>query len=285
MTAKPATILASETRLMKSKHTGRTYRITISLPYAYSKPGVKGGAFDNAPAAWPVVYLLDANWFFGMVTDTVRAMAWCGRTTEAIVVGIGYSENADPQETFREAMARRENDFTPVRSEVIEKEMTEGIRRPVYTGDAGNFLKFIKDELTPQVEKEFRADPSKRILAGHSLGGLFAAFALFEGPDLFNTFIIGSPYLAYGDKFTFKHEEAFAQKHKKLPANVYLFAGELEESVDDTTLTDSLRFAAVLQSRKYKGLSLVNQVFVDQNHCEVTAPGFQAGLKFALKKS
>ncbi len=60
--------------------------------------------------------------------------------------------------------------------------------------------------------------------------------------------------------------------------------GQLEEDINDCTVTDTLRLAAILQGRKYEGFSLVKQVFADQNHCEVAAPGFQAGLKFALKK-
>ena len=44
------------------------------------------------------------------------------------------------------------------------------------------------------------------------------------------------------------------------------------------------RLAAILQGRKYEGFSLVKHVFAHQNHCEVAAPGFQAGLKFALKR-
>jgi hypothetical protein len=74
------------------------------------------------------------------------------------------------------------------------------------------------------------------------------------------------------------------KKHKKLPAQIYLSAGELEEETDDTTLTNMYRFAALLESRKYKGFSLTKQVFLDNNHCEVNAPAFQAGLKLALKK-
>ena len=107
---------------------------------------------------------------------------------------------------------------------------------------------------------------------------------MFEAPGLFDTLIVGSPTLSYGNRFTFQREKAFAQEHKKLPANVYLFVGDLEEDIHDSTVTDTLRLAAILQGRKYEGLSLVKQVFQDQNHCEVAAPGFQAGLKFALRK-
>jgi uncharacterized protein len=283
MISGPATILASEMRMMESTHTGRKYRITISLPLGYSKSPVEGWPFNDIPVKWPVVYVLDANWYFGMVTDIIRPMAWCESTTDAIVVGIGYAEDADPIEAFRESFTRRNIDLTPVRDEDEEKSMEEQHKRPTPTGDAGNFHKFIKDELIPVVEKEYRADPSRRILVGHSYGGLFAAFALFEAPDLFDTLIVGSP-TPYGNRFTFQREEAFAKEHKKLPAKVYLYVGEFEEDINDTTVTDTLRLAAILQGRKYEGFSLVKQVFLDQNHCEVAAPGFQAGLKFALKK-
>jgi uncharacterized protein len=192
MNLQPATIVASETRLIASAITGRQYRITISLPYAYSKPHVEGWPFTDTPDRWPVVYLLDANWFFGMVTDVVHSMAWCGGTTDAIVVGIGYPEHENPQDTWLEAMVGRNVDFTPVPNEEREKRIGGMTKRPVQTGDARRFHQFIGDELIPVVEHDYLADPSRRILAGHSLGGSFAAFALFETPDLFDAFIIGS---------------------------------------------------------------------------------------------
>ncbi len=284
MTLEPATILGSEMRLLDSQQTGRKYRITVALPYAYSQPRVESWPFDDAPVQWPVVYLLDANWYFGMVTDIVRSTAWCRGTTDAIVVGIGYPEAEDPQETWREAFARRNMDFTAVRSEEREQQVGEMTNRPIRTGNAGHFHKFIKEELIPLVERSYRADPSRRILAGHSLGADFAAFALFEEPELFDAFIIGSCGPGDYDRFTFKSEEAFARDHTELPARVFLSVGELEERADSPAVTDTLRFATQMESRNYAGLTLVKQVFADRNHCEVVAPGLQAGLMFALKK-
>jgi uncharacterized protein len=284
MAAEPVTILGSEMHMMASQHTGRTYRVTVSLPLGYSASSGEDWPFHDTPARWPIVYVLDGNWYFGLVTDIIRPMSWCGSTTDAIVVGIGYPEDKNPKEAFRVSFTRRDYDLTPVRDEAVEKSMEAAHKRPVPNGDAGNFHRFIRGELVPFIEKEYRADPSKRILVGHSYGGLFALFGLFETPDLFNTLIIGSPTLSYGNRITFRQEETFAKEHRKLPARVYLFAGELEESLNDQTLTDTLRLAAILQGRNYEGFSLVKHVFPDQNHCEVAAPGFQAGLKLALKK-
>ncbi len=284
MPSESNTVLASETLELDSKHTGRKYRITVSLPLGYSKSPGETWPFNDTPQKWPVVYVLDGNWYSGLVTEIIRPMAWCGSTTDAIVVGIGYPECRDAVESFRVSFTRRNADLTPVRDEAEEKSMEERHKLPTPSGDSGRFLKFLQDEIIPMVEKEYRADPAGRILLGHSYGGLFGIFAMLEAPGLFDTLILGSPTLSYGNRFTFQREEAFARTHKQLPAKVYLFAGELEESINDCTLTDTLRLAAILQGRGYEGFSLFKKVFPDQNHCEVAAPGFQWGLKHALKK-
>lgn len=138
----------------------------------------------------------------------------------------------------------------------------------------------------PTASSEFcnTPDPARRILVGHSLGGLFAAFALFAEPGLFESYIIGSPALGYGERCVFQREEQFAWEHKELAARVHLWVGELEETADDSMVSDMVRFGAILESRKYEGLTLVKRIFADENHCEVLAPGFQASLKWALEK-
>lgn len=280
----PVTILGSEMHLIDSKQNGRTYRITVSLPLGYASAPGEDWPFHDPPAQWTTVYVLDGNWYTGMVTDIIRPMSWCGSTTDAIVVGIGYPEDADPREAFRTSLTRRDHDLTPVRDEAVEQSMSAAHKRPTPNGDAAGFHKFIKDELIPFIEQTYRADPAKRILVGHSYGGLFGLFSLFTTPDLFESLILGSPTLSFGDRFAFQQEAAFAQAHKQIPAKMYLYVGELEESLNDTTMTDTLRLAAILESRKYEGFSLVKHVFPDQNHCEVAGVGFQWGLKSTLRK-
>jgi len=280
---KPATILASQTRLMKSKLTKRIYRISISLPYAYFDSAHISWPFENPPQKWPVVYLTDANWFFGMVVDIVRNMAWFGNITDAIIVGIGYPENKDPQESWRDTIARRFYELSPVRDEGFETWVAGVLERPL-TGGAEDLLNFIRHELIPIIDEEFRTDPEKRILMGHSLGGTFAASTLLEAPSLFHCYILGSPFLSYGNGVVFKREDQYAKRNKKLAAKVHLWVGDREEALTETTLTDTIRFGTILESRKYKGLRLNRQIFSDLEHSEVIAPGFQAGLKFALQK-
>jgi uncharacterized protein len=282
MPTRPAVITNSLVRIMQSTHAGRVYEIRISLPYAHGQPENRWPF--NESSTWPTIYLLDANIYFGMVTEIVRSMHWCGSTTDAIVVGIAYPEVPDPREAWWEQFARRATDFTPVPDEQQNQEISDITKRPTVTGDASIFHDFIKHELIPLVEKEYQGEPSRRILAGHSFGGLFATYALLKEPELFDTYVINSPSLSYGDRFMFRQEKKFAEDHKTLKAKAYISMGEYEEGVNDTMLSDMLRFVAVLEGRSYEELALTKQIFMGLNHCEVIAPGFQAGLKMALKE-
>jgi predicted alpha/beta superfamily hydrolase len=142
---KQAFLLATELRKMKSKATGKNYRISIALPYNYND-SINIAPFDNPLPAWPVVYVLDSLWFFGMITDMVRYMSWCGRTTDAIIVGIGYPEEETPLETWRKGIALRTQDLTPMKSEKSEKFDSDWVKLEVKTGSGGKFFKFFKQE-------------------------------------------------------------------------------------------------------------------------------------------
>ncbi len=164
----PASMLASELRMMKSKATGQNYRISIALPYAEVDKSLRSiPLFENSPIAWPVIYLLDADWLFGMVTDTVRLMAWDGRTTDAIVVGIGYPEERTMGRTWRQCTAGRTRDLTPVSSASSDAYWSELLDLDVKSGGGPAFHEFIKHELIPVIDQKYRTDPAKRILAGH----------------------------------------------------------------------------------------------------------------------
>ncbi len=276
--------LATEIYTFESQATGKTYEISVALPYAYVQDTRAGGPFYKTLDAWSTVYLTDANWHMNMVTDFVREAAWCGRSYDALVIGIGYPEADSPQETWRTVSVARSDDLTPERIESEERSLTEWINRPVKAGGAENFMRFLQDELIPWVERTYRSDPTRRILVGHSYGGLLALYAMFREPGLFYSYVAASPYLRDPGRSVFAQERAYAQAHRDLPVQLYLGSGELEESDEDTTVSDMHRLEELLASRGYPGLKLKTQVWADNNHCEAAAPAIHAGLKFALRK-
>lgn len=288
MTAlKQVSVMASEVRMLKSRATGKTYKLSIALPLAYNNDErVKIAPLDKLLDAWPVVYVLDPYWLFDMATGMVRYNSWSHRTTDALIVGIGYPEGKSVQATWQQSIASRTHDLTTRRSDRSEMYNSDWLKVRVKTGGGPEFLKFLKQELIPLIDQEYPTDPAKRILVGHSHGGGFALFAMLEEPELFHTYIASSPSLDYANNFLFQLEGEYAKKHKALHAEVYLSAGELEQVVadEDETLTNMYHFAAILESRKYKRFSMVKNVFPDCNHSEVMVPALHAGLRIALRK-
>jgi hypothetical protein len=170
-----------------------------------------------------------------------------------IIVGISYAANEDP-------IASRQRDLTPVADEGFKNE----------TGGAPDYYDFLVGEAASLVEREYRTDPSRRTLAGHSLGGTFGAYALLRDPEAFANYILISPALWYGDHAIGAAEEVYAAAHKALPARVYMAVGDLEgpkgglKGVDLTN--DQIAFAARLRSRNYEGLVLRDEVLEGETH-------------------
>ena len=101
---------------------------------------------------------------------------------DIVIVGITYS-GAHPDYD-----ALRATDYTP----------TPGDRKG--SGDGPKFLHFMKAELIPFIELNYRGDPTRRILGGHSLGGLFTLYAMLTDPTLFWGYLAGSPAIP-GQRF------------------------------------------------------------------------------------
>src|SRR5258708_20772254 len=117
-----------------------------------------------------------------------------------------------------------------------------------WTGSAGGadkFLSFIADELLPTIDRNYRTRPY-RVLIGHSLGGLFAVYALMSRPEVFKGYLIGSPSLWWDDQALVKAAQPFFAAHKDLRADLYMtMANE-----GDSMLGGAWKLSAVLEESK-----------------------------------
>ena len=155
--------VVSRTIEFPSKILNETRRLLISLPKGY----------DRSTEAYPILYLMDGAEQIEMVGALARALSAQGSVIpELIVVGI---TNTD-----------RERDLT------FEKSPA-GAPMPT-AGGAANFLRMIREEIIPLVEKSFRTAPF-RILHGHSLGGYVASKTFLNDPRAFNAYIAVSSSL------------------------------------------------------------------------------------------
>ena len=130
-------------RIMSSSVPGQEYELQISLPAGYATSATK----------YPVLYLMDAQWDFPLVTALYGEQYYDGFIPSMIIVGItwgGVHPNPD---------SLRARDYTPTHVNGLPQ-----------SGGAGKFLAFIKNEVFPLIEDNYKADKNDRILVGCSLG-------------------------------------------------------------------------------------------------------------------
>lgn len=232
---------------IKSDVLGEERLILIRTP-----PGYEAGT-----QRYPVMYITDGDAHIAHTAATVDFLARNGRMSELILVGI---TNTD-----------RTRDLSP--THVTTAGATGAPQFPT-SGGADKFLKFIETELFPQIEKNYRTHPY-RILAGHSLGGLFAVHAMISRPELFNAVIAVSPALQWDNQVVVKRAEDFFKTRKEATRTLYFSMGYEPGPIDDSFH----QFKQVLTKQQSKGLDWEAQELTDEDHGSVVLRSHYAGLR------
>ncbi len=277
-------IPASEVHLIHSAGAGRDYQLHVALPR------------EAVNKQTPVLFMLDANAHFAMAVDLVRAMVAAGELPDFLIVGIGY-----PVERVDETIVKRIRDYSPVVDTRHEELVETIVAQPVQSGGAEAFLRFIVDEVKPFVARRYGSDMAHTIFYGHSMGGLFGLYTLFEAPQTFGAYIIGSPPILWGDDYVMKAEAAYAGHHQDLAARIYMAAGQDESDLDrvlnlpeafktlerefiesmgnPNPLAQMEAFVQALRHRKYPSLEISFTIFPEEKHSSVPAPLLSHGLR------
>ncbi len=142
------------------------------------------------------------------------------------------------------------------------------------SGGGDKFLKFIETELIPDIEKRYRVAPY-RILAGHSLGGLFAVHAMLSRPELFNSYIAVSPALQWDNQAEVKRAEDFFKTRKELDRTLYISIGLEPGPIEDAFH----QFKQVLAKNQAKGFEWEAQEMTDEDHGSVVLRSHYFGLR------
>lgn len=176
-------------------------------------------------------------------------------------------------------MASRVRDLTPTQ----DKSWTN-----YTTGGAQAYLDFMEEDVLPFVEQHYRADPTRRTLAGQSLGGSFGAWVLLTRPELFDSYILTSASLWFHQRMIFDLEKSYAENHKDLRAKVYFAVGEYENPEHGSTRHDMVgdqnAFVASLRSRNYPRLKIKDEIISGSIH-ETTFPvGFTRAVSWLFTK-
>lgn len=246
------------------------------------------GDSDDTPGA--VVYVSDANGYFGSAVDMIRLMQTSAMLPPILVVGIGYRMGI-----LEATSVIRTRDFTPTYDESFVRIFPE----QTLAGGAEQFLGFIRAELQPWVAQRYAVNADDSTFFGHSQGGLFANWVLLTEPRTFRRYAIGSPSLWWDADMMFDYEARYAAAHDDLPAQVYFSVGEHEDrdgrqrgvsrlspeeraasaARDIDMVADTERMVTALRSRNYPSLDLEYAVFANEFHVTVA----QLNLSRALR--
>ena len=244
---------------IKSKYVAdENYVIQIGLPSGYS----------HSDKSYPVLYVLDGDKSFGMTKGVIDWLVWTNEIRNIIIVGISYGRG---NSIWWEKRAR---DFTPFKDTVYYYYPNEG--------GANNFLSFVKNELFPIVNKNYRTLQDSNVIMGLSFGALLSSFALFTQPDMFKGYIIISPSLFWNGNSILKTEADYFSKHKELNKIVYMAYGSSDDK--DWVIDPTNELIQILQTRKYEGLKFTQQVFKGETHISVYPVALTHGLKTVFKR-
>lgn len=205
----------TETRTINAENPDESYKLFIFKPDA---PAPQNG--------YPVIYLLDGNSVFGSMVYEMKRRTALKYGDPAIVVAIGYPEN-DPWN------ARRGHDLTPWPSMTPPPGETAE-QKKILPGGADDFLAIIETQIISSVENDYKINPNRRTLAGHSYGGLFTLHAFFKKTGMFQNYVAASPSIWYAPERVFEEFDAYARKHRNAPdtARLYIMIGGCEETPD-----------------------------------------------------
>jgi hypothetical protein len=89
------------------------------------------------------------------------------------------------------------------------------------SGGADDFLNFIKQELIPFVDKNYRTN-SYRTFVGYSFTGLPVLHSLFNSPETFNSYLAIDFSAWWDDQVTLKNAKMFFENYNGPPRDVYL---------------------------------------------------------------
>ena len=243
----PPQVEIPNTQLQKMTSTivGQEYDLYIHLPRNYGSKEQK----------YPVLYLLDAQWDFPLVTAIFGQQFYDGFLPGIVIVGITWGGKSPNHDSLR---AR---DLTPTSVTTLPQ-----------SGGAPKFLAFIKKELIPFIESQYRVTDD-RTLMGSSFGGLFTLYALFNETELFHRYVLTSPAVGWDNEVIYTYEKNYAEKKPRLPIKLFMTVGELEE------VSGFQKFVDHLKARKYKGLSLQTKILENTGHSGTKAEGYTRGLQ------
>ncbi|KAL1893487.1 hypothetical protein Sste5346_006315 [Sporothrix stenoceras] len=189
--------------------------------------------------------VLDGNAYFATATDIVRRLQFVVRK-KAIAVGVGYPiseavfdidrrvfDMTPPSKSGLPTWKPRQDGGAGVGSSPGQGHAQVGKPKVRY-GGAATFQRALVNDVLPAVQDMLPSVPlaeMRKVLFGHSFGGLFTLYSLFTEPGVFDTYITASPSIWFNNCSIKEQEEEFLARGSAVPSKLYITTGTAEEDL------------------------------------------------------
>ena len=235
-----------------SETLGRPFHIFVMLPDGY----------DQTPGEnYPTIYVLDGGALFPLLAAYYRYLNFGEEIPDAIIVGISYGSANFEDGNYRST------DYTAKSSERD------------YWGGADKFQRFLRDELFPIIETDYRSRTDRRVIFGQSIGGQFVLYTALTKPDLFWGHVASNPALHRNLPF-FLQRYGKAEKAGEQPR---LFVGSGSED-DPRFRIPTLEWIEHWSTRSDNPWQLKTMDLAGHTHMSAPPASFRQGMSWIFSK-
>ncbi|MBL8809609.1 MAG: alpha/beta hydrolase [Planctomycetaceae bacterium] len=224
--------------------------INVLLPKQYSQ----------TDARFPVLYMLDGGLEedFPHVAASIEKLVESKRIAPVILVGIENTE--------------RRRDLTGPTTVAADREIAPRV------GGSAEFRTFVRDELIPKIQKQYRCSDERAII-GESLAGLFVVETLLLEPNLFNRYIAFDPSLWWNEHRLLDSSEMSLKALEPAPRHFW-FASSGTEGIQE----HSRQFSKVLERAAPKSLQWKFDDHPSKQHSTIFRATKESAMIWALWK-
>lgn len=217
----------------------------------------------NPNRTFPVLYLLDGENHFHILSAYIDYLSHYEIIPPIMVVGIISKD--------------RKKDLTPTNSTIDYFGKVDS----TYNTSGGNeqFFQFIRTDLMPYIEKNYKAGAYK-IFAGHSFGGITTINCMLTHSDMFNAYIAISPSLWWNNKYILKLAENKLTKSVYLDKRIFYSVGNEGIKDPNSFHTDLLKFDSLIVNKTPKGLLYKYKCYPEESHMSEPIVAYYDALRF-----
>lgn len=223
-------------------------------------------AGQAATQRYPVMYLFDADAQFAAATSMMQYLSTNYNTLcpEMIVVGLLHPD--------------RRKDLTPTHVTADPPFWAAGTSKT--TGGGEPFIAFLEQELMPYIDKHYPTQPRK-LLIGHSLGGLAVMQIFVHHTRLFDSYICLDPSMWWDNQTLLKETKKALETRRFHGTSLYLgIAHTADEGMDipkvlaDTTpetlhMRSGLTLQGYFEHNPQNGLKYRGKYYPHDSHMSV----------------